>query len=61
MKNEIKISVIVPIYNVETYVKDCLESIINQPFKDIEIICIDDCSTDNSMVVVESFAKKTVE
>ena len=58
MKNEIKISVIVPIYNVETYVKDCLESIINQPFKDIEIICIDDCSTDNSMVVVESFAKK---
>ena len=42
-----KISVIVPVYNVEKYLKRCLDSIINQTFKDIEIICINDCSPDN--------------
>ena len=40
----IKISVIVPVYNVELYLRECLDSIINQTLKEIEIICIDDCS-----------------
>ena len=45
----IKVSVIVPVYNnVEDYLIECLTSIINQTLKEIEIICIDDCSTDSS-------------
>lgn len=53
-----KISVIVPVYNVGKYIKKCLDSLVNQTFKDIEIICVDDGSTDNSMDVVREFAKK---
>jgi glycosyltransferase involved in cell wall biosynthesis len=53
-----KISIIVPIYNVEKYIKQCLESIISQTLKDIEILCIDDCGTDSSIKIIESFAKK---
>lgn len=48
MEEKIKVSVIVPIYNVEKYLKRCVDSLINQTFKDIEIILIDDGSTDNS-------------
>ena len=53
-----KISVIVPIFNVEKYLKECLESIINQTFKDIEIICINDGSTDNSLDILNQYAEK---
>lgn len=53
-----KISIIIPIYNVEKYIKQCLESIISQTLKDIEILCIDDCGTDSSIKIVESFVKK---
>ena len=53
-----KISVIVPVYNVEQYLPKCLDSIINQTFKDIEIICINDGSTDNSGKVLEEYAQK---
>ena len=53
-----KISVIVPVYNVEKYLKRCLDSIINQTFKDIEIICINDGSTDNSGEILNSYAQK---
>lgn len=42
------ISIIVPIYNVEKYLPQCLDSIINQTYKNLEIILIDDGSTDNS-------------
>ncbi|MCL2567385.1 MAG: glycosyltransferase, partial [Alphaproteobacteria bacterium] len=42
-----KISIIVPVYNVEIYLEKCLNSIINQTLHDIEIICINDGSTDN--------------
>ena len=49
MKGEkIVISVIVPVYNVERYLRRCVESIEKQTYKDIEIILIDDGSTDNS-------------
>ena len=54
----IKISVIVPVYNVENYLRECLESIINQTLKDIEILCIDDCGNDNSSNILEEYAKK---
>ena len=50
------ISVIIPIYNVEKYLKVCLNSVINQTFKDIEIICADDGSTDNSLKILREYA-----
>jgi len=53
-----KISVIIPVYNVEKYLKECLDSVINQTFNDIEIICIDDGSTDTSYSILEEYAKK---
>ncbi|MBZ9570430.1 glycosyltransferase [Methanobrevibacter sp. TMH8] len=53
-----KISVILPVYNVEDYLKETLDSIINQTLKDIEIICIDDGSTDNSLKILEEYAEK---
>ncbi|CRF35537.1 glycoslytransferase [Brachyspira suanatina] len=54
----IKVSVILPIYNVEKYLPKCLESIINQTLKDIEIICVNDCSSDNSENIIKEYAKK---
>ena len=54
----VKISVIVPVYNVEKYLRQCLDSIINQTFNDIEIICINDGSTDNSLKILEQYSKK---
>lgn len=53
-----KISVIIPIYNVEKYLKECLDSIVNQTFKDIEIICVDDGSTDESFKILQGYAQK---
>ena len=54
----VKISVIVPCYNVEEYLEECLDSIVNQTFKDIEIICINDGSTDNTLDILNSYAQK---
>ncbi|MBN1141570.1 MAG: glycosyltransferase [Deltaproteobacteria bacterium] len=53
-----KVSVIVPIYNVEKYLDECLNSIIRQTLFDIEIICVDDGSTDKSSEILKKFAKK---
>lgn len=53
-----KVSVILPIYNVEKYLRKCLDSVINQTFKDIEIICINDCSADNCENIISEYAKK---
>ena len=54
----IKTSVIVPVYNVEQYLPKCLDSLINQTLKDIEIICINDESPDNCDKILEEYAKK---
>ena len=51
-------SLIIPVYNVEAYLTECLDSCVNQTFEDIEIICINDCSPDNSGIILESYAKK---
>lgn len=51
-----KVSVIVPIYNTEKYLRKCLDSIINQTLNDIEIICINDGSTDSSAEILEEYA-----
>ena len=53
-----KVSVIIPVYNVEEYLVECLESVINQTEKDIEIICVEDCSTDSSLEILQEYAKK---
>lgn len=53
-----KISIIVPIYNAEKYIDKCIESIINQTFKDIEIILINDGSSDGSRNIIDRYAKK---
>ncbi len=53
-----KVSVIIPVYNMEKYLRQALDSVINQTLKDIEIICVDDCSTDNSLKILEEYASK---
>lgn len=53
-----KVSVIVPVYNVEQYLNECLDSICNQTLQDMEIICINDGSTDSSPRILESWAAK---
>lgn len=52
------ITVIVPCYNVEKYVRKCLDSILNQTYKNLEIIVIDDCSTDNTRDILDEYASK---
>lgn len=53
-----KISIIVPVYNAEIYLEKCLDSIIGQTYSNLEIIIINDGSTDNSSKIIENFAKK---
>ena len=52
------VSIIIPMYNVEKYIGECLDSILNQTFTDYEVIVVDDCSTDKSCEVVESYLPK---
>ncbi|ARQ98474.1 lipooligosaccharide biosynthesis glycosyltransferase [Campylobacter devanensis] len=52
-----KVSIIIPVYNVEKYISQCLDSAINQSLKDIEIIIVDDCGSDKSMDIAKEYAK----
>ena len=56
-----KVSIIIPIYNTKKYLKQCLDSVINQTFKDIEIICVDDCGDDNSTKIIEDYINNEVQ
>ena len=56
MKNGI--TVIVPCYNVEKYIEKCIQSLISQTYSNLEIILVDDCSTDNTWKIIEKYAKK---
>ncbi|MEG0697635.1 MAG: glycosyltransferase, partial [Algoriella sp.] len=58
MNNQPKISVIVPVYNTEKYLSKCLDSILNQTLRDIEVIIVNDGSTDNSQQIIDDFAKR---
>ena len=55
---DIKVSVIIPVYNVEKYLRQCLDSVVNQTFKDIEIIIVNDCSPDNSLQIIKEYQQK---
>ena len=52
------VSVIIPVYNSAQFLKESLESVLNQTYQNIEIICIDDGSTDNSLEILESYSDK---
>jgi glycosyltransferase involved in cell wall biosynthesis len=56
--NHPKISIIIPVYNVEKYLRECLDSCVNQTLEDIEIICVDDASPDNSIKILEEYQQK---
>lgn len=53
-----KISVIIPVYNVSLFLRECLDSIVNQTLKEFEVICINDGSTDNSLEILNEYASK---
>ena len=53
-----KVSIVIPVYNVEMYLEECLDSVVNQTLKDIEIICVNDGSTDSSPEILEKYAAK---
>jgi len=53
----VKISVLIPVYNAETYLNEAIDSILNQTFKDFELICVNDGSLDNSLEILENYAK----
>jgi len=54
----VKLSVIIPVYNGDKYIANGLDSLLNQTFKDFEVICINDCSTDNSFKILKEYALK---
>lgn len=54
----VKVSVIVTVYNGEKYLKQCLDSVCNQTLRDIEIICVDDGSTDSSPLILKEYQQK---
>lgn len=56
-----KVSVIIPMYNSEKYIDECVKSVINQTYTNLEIIIIDDCSTDSSLSVVEKIADDRIK
>ena len=58
MLNNPKVSIVVPVYNVEKYLRECLDSLVNQTLEDVEIICVNDGSTDSSLQILEEYASK---
>lgn len=58
MEQSPKVSVIIPVYNAEKYLRECLDSVVNQTLKEIEIICVDDGSTDGSLTILREYRKK---
>lgn len=54
----VKVSIVIPIYNVERYLRQCLDSVVNQTLREIEIICVNDGSKDTSLSIIEEYAAK---
>lgn len=53
----VKVSIIIPVYNSDQHLRRCLKTICKQTFQDVEIICINDCSTDDSLLILQEYAK----
>lgn len=53
-----KVTIVIPVYNVATYIEDCLCSVKEQTYKDIEVVLVDDCGTDDSMALARSYLKQ---
>ena len=51
-----KISIIIPVYNAEKYLEKCLDSVVNQTYKNLEIICVNDGSKDNSLNILKKYS-----
>lgn len=58
MVEDIKVSVVVPVYNVQDYLEQCLDSLVNQTLSEIEIVCVNDGSTDSSPAILEKYSSK---
>jgi glycosyltransferase involved in cell wall biosynthesis len=56
--NPVAVSVLVPVFNTERYLRQCLDSILGQSLRDIEVVCVDDCSSDGSAGLVKRYAEK---
>lgn len=52
------LSIIIPVYNTEKYIEECINSLLNQTYKNIEVICVDDCSPDNSALLIKKIMEK---
>ena len=52
------VSIVIPVCNVENYLRECLDSVINQTMEELEIICVDDGSKDNSLEILREYEKK---
>lgn len=61
MDNEYKVSIVVPVYNAAKYIGRCIESILNQTYTNIELIIVNDGSKDNSLQIIEAYAKRIIE
>ena len=55
---KIKVSVCIPVYNMEKYIEDCIKSLVNQTLKEIELIFVNDGSTDNSLNILNEYKKQ---
>ena len=53
-----KISVVIPVYNVEQYLRQCMDSVIRQTYQNLDIICVNDGATDDSLKILEEYEKK---
>ena len=56
--NQYKLSIIAAVYNLEKYLPRCLDALVNQTLKEIEILCVDDGSTDNAPQIIEDYKKR---
>lgn len=55
---EVKLSIVVAVYNLEQYLPRCLDALVSQSLKEIEILCVDDGSTDNAPQIIEEYREK---